>query len=227
MLLWLTGSSIAVADGAPIDTWPDDSGNALDATASGAQRPTLASASGINGKPAAVFDNSQTQWFDLPTGFADFTLGFSLYIVHSAIDTLALTKALFGMSNNAVDSAYAAIIDTSNEGIGVALFQPGFAAVAATGVLPYAPSIMEIHIPAGAAGSAVTAEVYLDHVLVASGAFNVPNNTARNLNYIGNDAIPGIERYAGEIAEVLLYDFALSPAQRADVDAYLLDQYAL
>lgn len=227
MLLWLKGSAIAVADGAPIDTWPDSSGNALDATAAGAQRPTFASASGINGKPAVVFDDTQTQFFDLPTGFADFTAGLALYIVHSPIDTQALAKSLFSFSTNAVDSAYTFLIDTSNEGAGVAALQPGFSFVASAGVQVYAPCVMECRIPAGAAGSSVTGEVYLDHVLVASGAIQVPLNAARNLNYVGQDAIAGIFRYAGEMADLLLYPVALTPAERAEVDAYIADQYGL
>lgn len=227
MLLWLAGADIPGADADPISTWPDSSGNGLDATAAGAQRPTLASASGINGKPAAVFDDSQTQFFDLPVGFADFTAGLSLYLVHSPIDTQAFAKSLFCFSTNAVDSAYTFIIDTSNEGVGMAALQPGFSFVAATGVQVYAPCLMDCRIPAGAAGASVTGEVYLNHVLVASSAFPVPNNTARNLNYVGQDTIPGIFRYAGELAELILYNRVLTALEQAEMDAYLLDRYAL
>lgn len=227
MLLWLAGADIPGADTDPISTWPDSSGNGLDATAAGAQRPTLASASGINGKPAAVFDNTQTQFFDLPAGFADFSAGLSLYIVHSPINTLGLAKALLGLSTNAVDSAYSFVIDTSNAGAGVLVLQPGFSFVASAGVQPYTPCVMECRIAAGAPGSNVLGEVYIDHVLVASGAIPVPLNTARTLNYVGQDAIGFVFRYAGELAELILYPTELSVSERAEMDAYLLDRYAL
>jgi hypothetical protein len=205
----------------------DTSGNALDATAAGAQRPTLETASVINAKPAAAFDATNTQFFDLPVGFADFTLGTALYIVHSPIDEFAQALAMFGLSDNLAASAYSWIIDTSNEGAGVIALQPGFFQLTNVGVQSYAPTILESHIPAGAGGSLQASEVSLNHVVIAAGAFPVPNNVARNLNYVGNDAIAGVARYRGVIAEVILYDRALTALERAEMDAYLLDRYAL
>lgn len=227
MLLWLAGADLPGVDGDPVATWPDSSGNALDATAAGAQRPLLDAVSVINGKPAAAFDISQTQFFDLPTGFADFTPGLDIYLVHAPIDGLASALAIFGISTNAVDSAFSFIVDTSNEGTGIVALQPGLLFVATAGVQSYAPCVLNCRIPAGAAGAAVTAEVYLNGVLVASGAMQVPLNTARNSNYVGQDAIPGIGKYYGVIAEVILYDRALTVPERAEMDAYILDQYAL
>lgn len=229
MLLWLAAATLAAdyGNGDPVSTWRDTSGNSNDGTAAGAQRPTFTSASGIGGGSAAVFDNTQTQFLNLPAGFADFSAGLSLYIVHSPINTLAVAKALLGLSDNAVSSAYSFVIDTSNAGTGVIALQPGFSLVAATGVQAYAPCVFECHFPAGAPGSNVTAQVWLNHILIASGTMQVPLNTARNLNYIGDDAIAGVFRYGGDVAEVLLYAFALSPAQRVEVDDYINYAYGL
>ena len=176
--------------------------------------------------PAAAFDDTVGQFFNLPTGFADFTAGFALYVVHAAVDTLAVAKALFGLSNNAVSSAYSAFINTADDSTGVVALQPGLAFIAAVG-LPYSPCVFEVHIPSGAGGSSVTGEVYLNHVLIASGAIEVPENLSRNLNFVGNDAIPGVSPYRGEMAELILYASALTAPQRAEMDAYLLDRYAL
>lgn len=227
MLLWLAGADIPGTNGAAISSWPDSSGNGLNATAAGAQRPTKQSASTINGKPAAAFDNTQQQFFDLPTGFADFTAGLELYIVHAPVDDFAQGLALLGLSNNAIDSAFTFLIDTSNDATGMIALQPGATILAATGVQPYAPCILNCRIPAGAAGSAVTGNVLLNGSSIASGAFVVPNNTARNLNFVGNDAIPGVDKYEGLIAEVILYATTLTAPQRAQVAAYLFNRYGI
>lgn len=227
MLLWLDSSDLRGTNGSPIDEWRDRSGYGNHATAAGAQRPTLSVASGINGLPAVVFDNSQTQFFNLPAGFSDFAAGLTLYVVHSPINTLGVPKALVGLSNAAVNSTYSFVINTSNGATGLITLQPGLEISAAAGVQTYAPCIFECRLPAGAAGSAIAADVYFNNVLIASGPSQVPLNTVRTLNFIGSDAIGSVFMYGGEMAEVILYPFALTAAQRAAVYAYFAYKYAL
>lgn len=55
--LWLKADALALADGDPVALWPDGSGNANDATAAGAARPTFHTGQ-INALPAVSFDGS-------------------------------------------------------------------------------------------------------------------------------------------------------------------------
>lgn len=64
----------------PVNTWVDLSGNNNSATGSSSTRPTLES-DALNGLPALNFNSSQ--YLSLPSGFANFTNGASLFIVTS------------------------------------------------------------------------------------------------------------------------------------------------
>lgn len=56
MLFWMDATSLALADGAPLASWPDSSGNGFDATPSAAT--AYYDATGINGHPAVRFGQS-------------------------------------------------------------------------------------------------------------------------------------------------------------------------
>jgi hypothetical protein len=56
MLFWMDATSLALADGAPLASWPDSSGNGFDATPSAAT--AYYDAAGINGHPAVRFGQS-------------------------------------------------------------------------------------------------------------------------------------------------------------------------
>ncbi len=77
--LWLHGRSVAVGDGNPVTTWADSSGNARDAGAIGASRPTLRSTGGPNSQPCLEFDGSDDS-MTLPDFATGFTAG-HLFIV--------------------------------------------------------------------------------------------------------------------------------------------------
>lgn len=55
--LWLKADSLALNDGDPISSWPDDSSNGYDASGSGDSRPTFKT-NIINGQPVARFDGA-------------------------------------------------------------------------------------------------------------------------------------------------------------------------
>lgn len=57
LLFWLKADSLALADGAAIDTWEDSGANNWDATAAGTERPTLQT-NEINGNPVVRFDGT-------------------------------------------------------------------------------------------------------------------------------------------------------------------------
>lgn len=224
MLLWLAGATLEddFNNGDPITTWRDTSGNGLDAAqAVVLARPTLESVSSINNQPAARFADDASTFMDLPAGFADFTAGLSLFMVVQASDVLNLTLAAFGLSNNAVDSAFTFALATDTDRVGMIALQPGVSVVDAAGV-SYAPALWKFTITGASVGS-----VAQDHIVLATGAMPTPNNVARNLNFVGSDALAGIFAFCGRMAEVVLYDRILSAADEAEMDAYISDRYAL
>ena len=60
-VLWLDASTLALPDGANVDVWPDASGNGHDAVQSVvAQMPVFRKGAAAGGRPAVVFDGTQT-----------------------------------------------------------------------------------------------------------------------------------------------------------------------
>lgn len=78
--LWLPVSALALADGANVNTWPDQSGNSRDATGTsggGADRPLYDTTGGpTNGPRVRVTPTAPTAaWFTLPDFLTGFTAG--------------------------------------------------------------------------------------------------------------------------------------------------------
>lgn len=224
MRQWLNNDSLmSVGDGNPISVWPDTSGNGLDCTQVGAARP-LYEAAGLLGLGCALFDPGHSAYFDMPAvGFDDFLNGLTLVQVVQAGVGGSVPQANYGFSDNLVSSAWSFVTDTSPDAYGILGLDPGlFLVSSAPGTVVFTPALMVFEITSAGVG-----RVELNHVDVAGGALSVPSNVARNLNFLGNDAIGGIFAYAGRIAESLLYPGVLSAAQRAELDTYIASKYGL
>jgi hypothetical protein len=85
--VWLRADSLGLANGTPVQTWIDSSGNGMDVTqATMTSRPTFKT-SGIGGKPSLLFDSVDDELIsnnDFPvTGDAAFTV----FSVHQQLST--------------------------------------------------------------------------------------------------------------------------------------------
>ena len=78
----------------------------------------------------------------------------------------------------------------------------------------------------GEVGASVAASVSRNGAEIGAGQMYVPPVGTRSANYIGNSYWPD-GRFAGDIAEVLVYDRQLTPAETAAVNQHLADKYAL
>jgi hypothetical protein len=225
LVLWTKADSLtgAVANGGTVASWTDLSGHAHHAVqATASKKPTFKS-SGLNSLPTLSFDGTDD----------------SLTVAHTAA-FLATRLSVFAVAKTNVSRDYQAIVaKTSNA------FDEGFLFGSVD-----AASSGKLGLFVNAVGNAAKLTVATGAFKVVSGTYDgsnvkvrvspstVANSTAYagNLNTSVNDLIIGDYNgnascvagcWQGEMAEILLYDQALSDTDRLSVEAYLRAKYGL
>jgi len=206
--------------GAPVTTWRDQSPDGSDAWSDAATAPVVV-ADAIGGQPALRFDGVDDH-FNLPTGFEDFSAGISLFVVmrptvlQDGFKILALGNGsdqdmlVLGRSGGQNGLQYF----TNNEAGNVTWFNS--APVLSEG----AASLFAVE------HAASTARIVHNGVVITEGAVDLPSVAPRSVNYIGQSY--WWEGYLqGDLAEIILYDRALTDAERSSVEAYLDAKYSL
>lgn len=99
---WFKGDGIYDLNGSLVETWKDESGNAYDITAAGADRPTLV-LDVLNGKPCVRFDGSNTK-LTVPSDFYTLSEGAnSIFCVAKRDTEDGSIDTLFGKSVGGVN----------------------------------------------------------------------------------------------------------------------------
>jgi hypothetical protein len=225
LVLGLDASTLTstLADGAGVSTW---SGTGATATGSGSARPTLVT-DGIGGVASVRF-NGVDDYLSLGSGFEDFTGGVSMFVVarpselQSGFKLVAIGNGA-GQHNivlgRAGDSSGLQYF-TSNSSGSVGWFNTGSA------LAVNQPQLISVTQPGGAANTAVTATVSVNHSIVGSGGVYVPPVTTRSSNYLGR-SYWNEGRFAGDLAEVLIYNRTLTAAETTTITNYLTTKYSL
>lgn len=230
--LWLRGDADITYDAtAAVSQWRDASGNANHAVQSAARRPQLVRGA-IGGKPALRFD-----------GVDDYLAIEQLnYAAAGVIDGLTL----FALLRTTAPQAQALVsFDRSaywslelSDGAGRLRWstQPqagGSHDLDAPGSL--ADGRWRLVCARFAAGATATKQLFIDGILVAEADAHLGQNVgsgATRFGFIGapsqaatfNGAI-GAELFRGEMAEIALYDRALTDGERDRVEQYFLEKY--
>lgn len=207
MYLWVRPESLeGQADNTPLVTWPDESGSGNDLTGTG---PTWRTTGGPNGFGRVSFD-----------GINDFAS-----TVAPAVPATTVYTAFVVFTNNNVGgtetalqvgnlSGYALLKDTGNREI-------VHRAVAALvdGAMPDAG---ELWVARKTAAPLTTLRVNGAGVAITNSgsAMNAPDNLITLGSFVGAGLF-----LQGDIMEVLLYDTALSDADRDTVENYLIRKY--
>jgi hypothetical protein len=220
--LWLRADLISgLSDGAAVATWPDDSGNARDAAqATAANQPTYRT-NVVNGRPVVRFDGTD-DWMSTPS----LTFGaFTAFYVYRATAGLLAEHSASAVLN---DGDY---------------FHP--------------PGGAHAHVRRGGGGGALQSSYDVSPNLADNawrlvtrrfdgshaGHALYTNGTLQGKSTVYNSADPGTAAvsvalhlgarggaslfFAGDLAELLVYDAALSTADREAVQAFLAAKYGL
>ncbi|MHB9026326.1 MAG: glycosyl hydrolase family 28-related protein [Armatimonadota bacterium] len=207
LAMWLRADAGVTLNGSTIATWGDVSGaghSVAQATAS--YQPTFVSSS-MNGKPAAHFDASN----DYLQGAA------ALDLRNSAYSIFVVAKPTAG------DGGYLTYL--ASEGL---RYQSNNLFYKNGGGLFYTYStIATLQEATRTSGGVVT--VYENGAQKATGTLSTGSTNCTNFR-LGGDGLSGIggfDGYNGDIAEVIVYNTALSAADRQAAETYLRNKYAL
>ncbi len=210
LVLWLQAGSLAdggVANGGSVSAWPDSSSTGDDAAqATAANQPTLVTGV-LNGLPVVRFSQSQSSNLQLSTAIAQ--SAYTIVTAGSETDTrlifLGGTDDFFGPSISGGDN----VLLRGTGDVGLTL-----PSTAVTGGHVYSATVTD--------GGG---QIWVDGQSIGSGS--VPATSFSQIgcrNYLG---APLSQCSDGDVAEILVYDTALSDAQRQVTEAYLAAKYAL
>lgn len=202
-VLWLDAGEISLADGTVVDTWPDKSSAARNATATSTLRPTFYT-NIVNGRPVVRF-----------VGVRRMTLATEFYpagwTVLTVMRKLSSSVILCGLTATAMSPGfpYAHFHHTGNAYVANRL---GYKASA------YAGTAWNVET------STSDLAMWRNGPSVTLGAFSDVADSTANFGSIG--ARSG-ESTNGDIAEVIAYDSVLSIADRQAVEDYLGSKYGV
>lgn len=211
--LWLRADTLALADNDPVALWPDSSGSGNDVAQSDGLKMPLFKTGILNGQPVVRFDGVDDTLFKLAAG------GFSCTQGHTIIAVLNPTTAVsFGMAV-VTNPAFNELRQTGGGGAAEWMVPSGFFQVDGseyleglwriwTGTYNVASHTIQLFINGVSQGTAVDA-----------GPLSVSDI------YLGSRA--DLYFWLGDMAEVLVYDAALSATDRQNIEAYLAAKYAL
>ncbi len=229
--LWLDGADSSAAsmtlNGSLVETWKDKSGNGRDFTATSTARPTL-TPSAINSRSAVTFAGSLTTMTG-NTAAQDVIRNLAGYTIFTAIRTASVAggeRFAFGVGSTILfrtgqqDSRpfiggrrlYADTLESVTDGSGT--LTTGTAFIQTAVVNHSSQSLTGIRNGAAFATDAT----YM-------GAGTVQNNEAATS--VGSQGGGTYGFWNGDIAEIVVFNTALSTADRARVEAYLAAKWAI
>lgn len=221
--LWLDASRISgLADGDPVSTWSDLSGQGNNATQSTTAAKPLYKTAIVNGRPVVRFDGVDDYLTVANTASFDMATPTIIVVGTASAGTGTFTgKITFA---GGVGDASRRKLDVRRASSTTFSFQSGAdAAFKASGTLSWA----------GFNVMSVVARGTTDYTLAVNGTAADATTPALDLTTYNTSALiigagtAGAEFLAGDIAEVLIYNRALSTAERKQVERYLGARYGV
>lgn len=221
---WYDGadSNTITLNGSTVSSWGDKSGNGRNAAqATGAAQPTY-TASAINGKSALSFDGGDNLAAVLSSDIT--TSNFTAFIVAKRNSTVAFAATLSGVAagqaNDFDNNGSAVIFDETADGSLLLLNNNGSKSSAphpGNGVVYQAATLFD----------GVNNTTYLNGVAQTPVADT--NTLSFHTLYLGARFVGSAvtAQYNGLIAEIILYNRALSAAERSQVFTYLANKWGI
>lgn len=223
VVAWFKADGISgVADGAPVTVWPDVSGRGGHAQTS--TPPTLA-ANAINGRAAVRFDGAQSQYLSFPRPVQD---DFTMFVVFRSTqgsggsgafyDAAGIVNGEVGGVTNDFGTAFSesgrVVVGTGN---------PDTSVRSVSGLNDGQPHVFAFR----RVRESGTIGVYVDDLQgVTNSDAGKQALTAPSKLVIGAQQTL-INFFTGDIAEIIIYDEALSGSQRQSIRSALYGKYGL
>ena len=224
LVLWLRAESLQLGNGASVSAWDDLSGLGNHATqASSSARPTFA-ANAVNGRPAVRFTRSSSQQLLLPaSGFSglDTLRDFSVFIVCRWGGQGS--SGIFGAYKPGASNAH---FEVENSGGQLRFRVADMNSIQSSGTMTV-NAWCQVAGLMNSSGDTPIAKMFRDGVLRGERTQNPGSAVLSNYTnlMIGNS---DSDRYfGGDIAEVLMFNRALSSRERVAVERLLAARYGL
>jgi hypothetical protein len=220
LMLWLKADAVTGSGPMGLSSWNDSSGNNNNAYQGITSDRPLWIPNALNGRPAVNFDGVSDFLF-LPSGFNNFSTGMSTFIV--ARPSAARRYARFyevGAPQGQNRIVFYRQSGPGDSGTGFS-YAAGVATTSADNVLALNQwqTLEVLH----AADRSVA--LLKDGIRQGISILDLPQNVNRSSNLIGKTAYGDEDLYQGDIAEILLYNTALSASQLSSVENYLAAKY--
>jgi len=204
--LWMKSDSLSLADNDPVSTWSDSSGLGNDLTAAGSARPTYKT-NIQNSLPVVRFNGTD----NVLSGIFTITYGSAFVVCNNG--------------SGATFPEYSGLLITENGAGNSNIFFSGEAATSnfyqASAAFPF-----RLKIYMNGVNTLVFSPLSTMKVVSGVGGTGVAPISKTSLA-IGNNASAGGRFWNGDICEILVYDTALSDADRGLVEGYLITKYAI
>lgn len=208
--LWLDASNLALADGASVSAWPDLSGSGITVSqGTAANQPTFRAANAVNGKKSVQFDGSNDY---LITTLADTFGDFSVFVAWCPLSTAGAERIM--------DKSYINGFWLGRETGGAGEFGGG--------ILESGPPYGHFLTTPNSQFSTLSftrrsssKEVYRNGTLVSTEVGANPAALSSDAIWISSDSGSISSHSAMHLCEVLIWNVAISAAQRQIVHRYL------
>jgi len=217
--IWLRADRGIQQNDGHVQTWLDQSGNELNATATDTARPTYL-ADGFNGRPTLDFDGQREQFMRFAEGFGDFSNGVTGFIV--AKPTTADCESMLEFSNG-----------SEIDDIALGMFENKWAYEVATSYFQSTTPIDHQRFSLYTAVHRATVASELRINGSAKGTLvmplpTLPSSGVRLYNFIGHTLYEGGCKYfTGQISEIILYTRTLTLVEVNGIEKYLDTHWAL
>lgn len=222
--LWLDASQIAgLSDGDPVTTWADASGNGYDVTQGTTANKPVYKTGIMNGRAVVRFDGSNdflANTADDPVGAGGartvFMVGEMVNLSGATILCFRRSTLIYNQSIVLFSGQYYIYTDGVNASSNATIPNPSAAVT----------NPFQIMLRSTGSGNKITCRInQADRTVTQSGSVSAESGAAGfSVGYRAD--IPG-NYYNGDMAEIIVYDSALSSSDRNRVEAYLKTRYGL
>jgi hypothetical protein len=223
LALWLKADAGVTTSGGDVISWTDSSGNGNNAIGTPGLTPTfIPSDPGIQNMPALHFDSLNDR---MNAGSNVDATQFTIFSVFRATD-LGFGAIVDMVNPSPVSENYALLTgqDTGQENWFLQWNNGGF-----DNINPGPNQVSYLNqwvIRTDRHDGAGNAAMYRNGVIEASSTGDTnPTTDASNQLWIGHYQVGSTGYFGGLIAEILIYDRALSESERVSVEAYLTEKY--
>lgn len=217
--LWLLANDGVTLSSGSVSLWSDRSGAGNDAVQSNSSNRPGYSTSAINELPAVSF-NGSSQYLSIHSGFSSFSSGASIFMVVKP-SAVSAGARMIDLGNGAT-SDNINIQEPTNTGASLYVYNgstPSSLTSSSAITLGQFQLLEAVH------DGSTTATISTNSVQGAqSTSMNSITNILRSSNYLGQGSAGG-NYFNGSLAEVLVYNRAISSLEKSAIEAALINKY--